>query len=354
MENKECNKFVENSRTRVELFTAPIQIKNRIITHAESDIIEIASSKFWKFTTYFRQIKAIISNPEDNLLEQLKFFFLSTQEFLFPIDEDLFDLDKLSPITPCIEKQHDIFNQRVLPSSKIAVIVHLYYVDLWEETQSYLQNIREKFDLFISIPMGNDQISSKIQRYYPKAYIYMCPNRGRDIAPFVEIISAIRDCEYNYICKIHTKKSSHLSEGVKWRKTLLNDLLGSEEQVNNILNFFQVCPEVGMIVPKGYLYSAVEISTITNTKNIKRLCQTTGVVYQGFGFEYPAGSMFWCQAGILRPLAESGIQTKDFPVEQRQLNNSLAHAIERFFGILVLDNHQYIIESSILPRDSCE
>ena len=40
--------------------------------------------------------------------------------------------------------------------SDTCVILHLYYPDMWNEIRSYLSNLGEQFDLFVTIPYEVD------------------------------------------------------------------------------------------------------------------------------------------------------------------------------------------------------
>ena len=346
------NSSFESFKVSLKSFTDPVLVKNRIITQADEHLKDIASSKSWKLITYYRKIKFILWSSRYNFFVKLWNVFLVTIKFLGLNKEDTFDPDKLAAPISCENLQEKLFKQLVLRNGKIAVILHLYYVDLWEEIVKYLSHIQEPFDLFISIPRQKDKVLSTILETYPQALIYFCSNRGRDVAPFVEIYSSIVDLGYSYICKIHTKKSRYISTGDNWRLTLLDELLGSEKRVNAILNIFRQCPDVGMLVPTGYLYSALDINTMTNMINIQRLHKVLNISRDGFDFEYPAGSMFWCRVENFKPLSKSRIQAKDFPPEHGQLDNTLAHALERYFGLMVLDNHQYVVETSVLKSNN--
>ncbi len=75
--------------------------------------------------------------------------------------------------------------------SKTAVILHLYYPELIEEIFGYLNNLNGDFDLFVSIPKNINFSEEEIYRRHAHVYLYRCENRGRDIAPFLRIFSAL-------------------------------------------------------------------------------------------------------------------------------------------------------------------
>ena len=321
------------------------RIKSRSIAQLKNQLMDLVSSKSWKLVTLYRQEIASITSGKDILTKLTNSFWIIYGAITH--ENNFMTHNLLSPLSSN-EHQIKLFKQSFTRESDLAVILHLYYVDLWEEMAGYLNNIPKPFDLFVSIPEKKRQAIPTILAAYPEAHIYTCPNRGRDVAPFVEIYSAIAGLGYHFICKIHTKKSPHLTSGKDWRRGMLDGILGSEQQVNDIMELFDHYSEIGMVVPERYLYSAIDINTIANLPNLKCLSKLMGIPLNELEFEYPAGSMFWFRAESFKPLAESGIQTKDFPPEHGQLNNTLAHALERFFGLFIHHAHQYIIETSAL------
>src|ERR687892_1682524 len=82
-------------------------------------------------------------------------------------------------------------DKKTLKHHDTCVVLHLYYPDMWDEIQSYLFNLGKEFDLFVTIPYEVNISVSRIRAQFPYAQIYGCENRGRDIAPFLGIFSAI-------------------------------------------------------------------------------------------------------------------------------------------------------------------
>jgi len=320
----------------------------RMLSQAAFRLSDIASSKSWKFICYCRQVKAIFSNSEVRFLPKIRNFLTATAKIVGLNHSDIFRPRPASssPVSP-EELQTKLFGQKIEKKSEIAVVLHLFYVDLWPEIAEQLSSIPEPFDLFVSLPEEQENFRTEIQGNFPNAHIYIAPNRGRDIAPFLEIFQIISPFNYQFLCKLHSKKSTHLSAGENRRQYLFSELLGSEQRVNEILRLMRQNAKIGMVVPKGFLLSGVDIDTFTNRKNLETLASLLNIPLHDYYFEYPAGSMFWCRPSCLEKLAGSGIQTADFPPERGQLNNTLAHAVERIFGLLVIDNDRQLIDTSV-------
>ena len=118
---------------------------------------------------------------------------------------------------------------------KICVILHLYYIDLWNYFLPYLKIIDTDIDLYVTITDGHSghftDIHDLIMTDFPQSYIYSLPNKGMDIAPLLYVLNEIslNKKTYDAIIKLHSKKSlAHSYElGERWRNQLTNALLGS-------------------------------------------------------------------------------------------------------------------------------
>jgi len=222
----------------------------------------------------------------------------------------------------------------VIKRHDTCVILHLYYPDLWEEISNYLANLGGDYDLFVSIPYEIDFPAEKILKEHKYTHIYRCENRGRDIAPFLTILTNVYPLRYRYICKIHTKRSPHREDGDLWRKDLLNKILGSRDVIQQAKQLLDTQPDVGIVAPRGHvLPSTFYLSA--NEKHLKRLAAIANIPYNGEEFPFVAGSMFWFRPAAFYPLVGLPITLNDFEPEQGQKDGTLAHAFERFFGLLI-------------------
>ena len=100
----------------------------------------------------------------------------------------------LTELAPSKDPGH--FSYRVVESrsarrrgAKVAVVVHLYYLDLLEEILGYLENILEPIDLFITTPFEGDvwEILNILDRRGQSVTILLGENRGRDVGPFIAL-----------------------------------------------------------------------------------------------------------------------------------------------------------------------
>src|SRR5690606_37658231 len=96
--------------------------------------------------------------------------------------------------------------------SRIAVVAHLYYLDLVPELLEHLDAINEDFDLYVTLPdWGARRIQDMVLSKYPSAVFYKALNRGRDIGPFVDLLPIILEKSYTALLKIQTKRGYYKS-----------------------------------------------------------------------------------------------------------------------------------------------
>jgi len=257
----------------------------------------------------------------------------------------------LNAFSPQIRGQLQQTREELQKNHSIAVILHLYYVELWDEISAHLQNIKQGFDLYISVPRGiHSEDINAILDEYPNAHLFDFENRGRDMGPFVEIYKQIAPLKYEYLCKLHSKKSLYFDEGGNWRNDLLTKLLGetgNHQQENNavdkLLSCFSEQPDVGMIAPKGYLLDLKDYIG-SNKDDLKTMAEKLDIKLS-LDNPFIAGSMFWCRAEVLEPILNLDLGIKTFPAEQNQRDGTLAHALERLFALLLDSQNLKVIET---------
>ncbi|TDO10656.1 glycoside hydrolase family 99-like domain-containing protein [Halomonas ventosae] len=215
-----------------------------------------------------------------------------------------------------------------------AVVLHLYYTELWDEVTGYLANLEDAFDLYVTLPPDVETpIRDTILAWKPDAHLIPLPNHGRDILPFLRVMNAIAPLGYQQVCKVHAKRSVHRGDGDRWRQAFFGQLLGSRRQVAAILDAFARHPELGMVGPHGHWleYRLYWGDHRGGPEGIRRLLDTLGVSLALEEVRFFAGSMFWCRPQAVAPLLEQ-LALDDFEEEAGQTDGTLAHALERVFA----------------------
>ena len=100
---------------------------------------------------------------------------------------------------------------------------------------------------------------------------------------------------------------------------------------------------MGIVAPKGHVLPS-KFYMSKNEEWIKKLSRLAGIPYYGQNFNFVASTMFYFKPRALRPLLWLPIDTKDFESEPIGLDGSLAHAMERFIGLLVESRGYKILE----------
>ena len=219
-----------------------------------------------------------------------------------------------------------------------AVVIHMYYMDLWDEIKQYLKVLNGKFDLFININNSSDlNFVKEIIHDYPHVTIFSEENRGRDILPFIYMLKYIKPLNYKYVCKFHSKKSPHREDGALWRSKLIRSLLASDDKINLIKKELE--SDIGIVADKDNILHYNEYKG-NNHNLVGDFALKAGINFPN-DFLFPAGSMFWFNPKIFDILLEH-VDVYNFEYEDSQLDNTYAHAIERLFGLLCLHSNKKI------------
>lgn len=213
--------------------------------------------------------------------------------------------------------------------SDLAVIVHLYFTEKWEYIKEALKNIEEPYDLHISLNDKDKDFKGIIRESHPTASVYIVPNRGRDVLPFVHIARRLKTAGYKYFLKLHSKKSKHRSDGHNWFEELVDALIPSREITQQIMTTLQ--KEDTIIGPSGH-YVALSRHLGSNRKHIDGLAKkiygkTRLDITRDSGFF--AGTMFWGTFEAIDPLLSLYLSPEDFEPEMGQIDGTMAHAVER-------------------------
>jgi len=231
-----------------------------------------------------------------------------------------------------------------------AVVLHLYYPELWPEIRRDLDAAGIAFDLFVSLsgaaaaPMG---VSEDIQAAYPDARIAKVPNRGRDMLPFVLAVGSGALAPYLAIAKIHGKISPHLQDGGRWRRQLISGLLPPD--CAERLEAFVALPQAQLWTADGALLRGKAGWGANRPRG--------GEIYDRALPEtlaFPAGGMFWAKPAAISRSASLGLGLSDFETEAGFVDGTTAHTIERLIGILALEGGGSIVETGELKVRALE
>lgn len=280
---------------------------------------------------------------------------------------------------------------------KIAVCVHLYHLDMWDEIESYLKNIEHKYDLYVNFSYETDgklvkdfdwqeyvnlysdliksgknnynlayqhftkygisenrlykksqvEVKHKILNFKKDTKILLSPNVGVDIGAFLNTYKHVDD-NTDLILKIHTKKG-----------------LGSKEvpSLDLIKKGFPSASKVGNTwyheMMKGVLKSKEHINSILhgfktnpkigmvgfrtfgnfdlNLEEMKKLFIYFNMKSIPSGSKFIGGTIFWVRNDLLKKyLTDKIIDDLIDKLPYGYVHEpSPNHAMERIFGCIV-------------------
>ena len=262
-------------------------------------------------------------------------------------------LQKFMPLKPELEGIIAASQENYEKSSNVAIVLHLFYDDLYDELSPYLRNVAQT-DLFVSVSADVDLATlNQLRSDFPNAYLVCYPNRGRDVLPFLKILKLLQSFGHEYVCKIHTKKSPHRKDGTHLRQKTIQNLLGSTSKVQSILSYFDRHPKTGILcAADSILNLATDKFTLSNEKWLDYLLEKldrTDLI-DNYDWDFVAGTMFWFRVDALSKLGQFGISDTDFAIEAGQVNGTLAHAIERIITLCCLEEGFLVNTLDVLDK----
>ena len=227
------------------------------------------------------------------------------------------------------------------------VIAHVYYPELWDELAEGIARVPGAVDLVVTLVQGRaDHLAEPIRSRFPEADVRVLANQGRDVWPMLQVLDRVPG--HDAVLKVHTKRSPHMRNGDAWRRDLLADLVGSPGRIEAILGLMAADRRIGMVAPARNVLGREFLGP--NRPRVEDLARTGGRGFDPDRLWFPAGSMFWSRPEVLLPLADLGLTAEDFGPETGAVDGTLAHAVERYLGVLAESQGLAVIESPDVDR----
>ncbi len=227
--------------------------------------------------------------------------------------------------------------------ARVAVVLHVFYPELLHEIVEQLSSIPVEFDLLVTnateLPIRIDDTAIPRLR---SMVVLDVENHGRDILPLVSLVNAGLLDPYEVVFKVHTKRSvwreQHATlsgSGETWRSDLLQALLGSRANVEEILSAFAETPNLGVVTANG---SILGTDYWGGDEAITRsLLRRIELDLKAKQLQFPAGSMYWIRGFVLQGLRSLNLTPEDFEPEDGQVDATTAHGVERAIGLLSVE-----------------
>ena len=200
-----------------------------------------------------------------------------------------------------------------------AIVLHVYYIDLWRYFEEKLKSLNTPFDLYITLCDEVEDISDEILNSFPNANIKKYKNKGQDIGPFLLTLKNIRNKNYNYLIKLHTKKCRHNPAlGEEWRDALVNSLIASDETI---------LENIHTLSKSDYKMCGCK------RWHLKRPWE------DGKLYEFIAGTMFFSDFKIITKLLSDQIIDEWYALMPKGYrgDHTFTHTVERNLGQIIID-----------------
>jgi len=230
----------------------------------------------------------------------------------------------------------------ILNKLKIAVLLHIHYPEILHEILPHLAASAADYDLLITSTsdLAANEIHAISAEYSLRGRIFVriVENRGRDIGAFINEFTDIYQ-DYDFICKLHGKKSPHLDHfGETWRRYLIALSIGNDEIVRRVAFFFTISPQLGVFAPVPFkgtnncdwadnLPIAKELVADIDREAADRLGDQP--------LRYPSATVFWFRPESLTDLYQR-YPSEFFPSEPLPVDGTVAHALERLIPFFAL------------------
>lgn len=257
---------------------------------------------------------------------------------------------------------YDTRNQRNNDALRSAFIYHVYFLDLLDKTLSYLKNLPEDTDLYITTNQSKIeaiQAAMAAQGFHHPVTFIPVQNRGRDVsALLVGANDVVLGGKYDIVGFAHDKKSGQNqenghygteTEGFAYK--LMENTLGSKDYVQNILTLFADNPRLGMATPPPPIHALYFAHTLPHDWAInfditKDLLENKLHIHVPLDERKPSvsaiGSCYWFRVEALKPLYEYGWSYEDFlPEGKMGVDGTISHAIERANGYIAQSQGYY-------------
>lgn len=245
---------------------------------------------------------------------------------------------------------------------RVLVVAHVHYPHLWPELAGHVAGIGAPLDLTVTLTPPASELATIIATQFPGARVIPVPNRGRDLAPLLTVLAGTPGLGgYAAVLKVHTKHSPHRRTGDAWRRGMLADLCPGPQGIEAILDVLAAAPAraavpgaspgapraVGMVAPRGSVLGREFLGP--NAGKVADLASRAGLRLEPDRLWFPAGAMFWARPQVLADLMALGLSPEDFDAEPTPPDGTLAHALERYLGVVLSARGLGVLEVGELP-----
>lgn len=222
---------------------------------------------------------------------------------------------------------------------RIAVIVHVFYPEMWPELVGCIRNVG---DCDLVVTCVDEAAVAAARKDFPEARFLLCENRGYDVWPFVTALKGLDLGRYDLVVKLHTKRNidrAHVFamggatlNGSAWRDRLLGFVKTPEAWARTLAAFDD--PRVGMVAGRRIVFGRKESGKACYDAAIRELNEKFAISARR-GNLFVGGTMFAVRASLLRLFADFPFAAETFAVSRGHESTTYAHLMERMLGLAV-------------------
>jgi lipopolysaccharide biosynthesis protein len=226
---------------------------------------------------------------------------------------------------------------------RIALVMHIYFVDLIKYCYRYAQSMPEESDIYITTNTEEKKVEilKQFQDFLcKKLEVNVIKNRGRDVSALL-VSTKEFIMKYDYVCFVHDKKVGQLDWGIKGKAfsdQCFENLLKSSYFVENVIEEFEKNPRLGLLSPPPpgfasyyFTFGLPWSNNFDLTKKLASELKLNVSIRPDKDPIAPLGTMFWFRPQALKILFDKDWNYSDFPEEPNASDGTLLHAIERVY-----------------------
>lgn len=227
---------------------------------------------------------------------------------------------------------------------RVALLMHLYFEDKFDEMYRYASSMPEYADVYITV--GDSRKKEILEEKFSalpvhRVEVILVKNRGRDVSAGLIVGRGLMD-RYDYICFAHDKKPQTSKNGLAaqgFADRCLDNIILNRHVAANILQLFEKNERLGMLgtaYPNhGEYFELYGYEWTQNYSRAKKLLEELGICVPTSEEKQAItayGSVFWFRTKALRKLYEREWTYEEFPEEPLPGDGTISHAIERIRG----------------------
>ena len=304
---------------------------------------------------YYEFLDACLGEPTVELYEYIK---NNLDYDLDMIWENLLRTDNMADIKNrmhlnYILPKRYVNDEKTAKSMKIALVMHIYYDDEVDNCFQYAKSMPSNADVFFTTCKDDtfEHLVKRVQELKPRrTKVLKIENRGRDVSSLL-VGTSPYVFDYDLVCFAHDKKTRQnkpYTVGMSFAYKCLENTLGSEAYVKNVISRFAAEPKLGMMIPPppnhSNFYGILGTEWGSNYQNTVQLAKEMGIkadINENKEPITPLGTMFWFRPDALKPLYSKKWKYEDFPEEPNRYDGTLLHAIERIYGFCAQSQGYY-------------